>query len=153
MPPEQDASASLATFDPPLAQAVVMVLRREGVVSRVQSSPGGEAEVLVPATRREEALSLLAAHMEDLHELARSEAVVPLEPPEAAPAEPEDDDEGPTRPIVMERLRRSGLGIAAVLVPLLVITLAAPDLPLRYALLVFVGGLVAITAWRRRSES
>ena len=59
----------------------------------------------------------------------------------------EDEEEGP--PLVMERLRRFGW-LAVVLVPLLVITLAQTFMSTEWALIVFVGGLVAITAWMQR---
>lgn len=66
------------------------------------------------------------------------------------PGEPgEDDEHGP--PLVMERLRRFGW-LAVVLVPLLVITLAQTFMSTEWALIVFVGGLVAITAWMQRQS-
>lgn len=164
MPPDQDASAPLATFDPPVARAVVTVLRRQGVPARTGDQPSSvdEAEVLVPGDRREEALTLLAARMEEVSALAAPGQGADQEdtaPPVTSPVttsgwHPDAGaDEGEGRPIVMERLRAMGLGIAALLVPLLVIVYAAPSLPVRWALVVFVGGLVAVYAWRRRSES
>lgn len=62
------------------------------------------------------------------------------------PGDP-DDEQGP--PLVLERLRRFGW-VAVVLAPLLVITLAQITVSVEWAILVFVGGLVAITAWRHR---
>lgn len=61
----------------------------------------------------------------------------------------DDDEQG--RPLVMERLRRFSW-MAVVLVPLLVITLAQTFMSIEWALIIFVGGLVAITAWRQRAD-
>lgn len=62
---------------------------------------------------------------------------------------PHGDDDGP--PLVMERLRKFGW-VAVVLAPLLVITLAQISIGVEWAIIVFVGGLVAITAWRQRED-
>ncbi|HWH31329.1 MAG TPA: hypothetical protein VNU01_01515 [Egibacteraceae bacterium] len=62
---------------------------------------------------------------------------------------PDSDEDGP--PLVMERLRKFGW-VAVVLAPLLVITLAQISIGVEWAIIVFVGGLVAITAWRQRED-
>lgn len=148
MQPDRDTDTQLATFDPPVARAVAAVLEREGMSATVEPLDHGEAEVRVATERRDEALVLLARHMERVHELAAKQHVdavtaTPL------PLDPSPDDED-SRPIVMERLRRMGLGIAVVLAPLLIITLAGPDLPIGYALVLFLAGLVAVVYWRNR---
>lgn len=68
--------------------------------------------------------------------------------PDAHEPAPEADD-GP--PLVMERLRRFGW-LAVVLVPLMVITLAQTFMSTEWAIIVFIGGLVAITAWIQREN-
>lgn len=149
MQPDGDTDAQLATFDPRVARAVVTVLRREGVPATVEPLDHGEAEVRVSSGRREEALALLARHMEQVHELAGEQdagTVTATSMPLDSAAE--DDETGP--PIVMERLRRLGLGVALVLAPLLVITLSGTDLPMGYALALFVMGLAAVVYWRNR---
>lgn len=146
MHPDPGTSAHLASFDPALAEAVVAVLRREGVSAVAEPDGNGQVEVRVPAAHREQALTVLAARMEAVHELARSGTAAGAAP--AASAAPDEDD-GP--PIVMERFRRMGFGIAVVLAPLLIVTLGGA-LPLGYAVGLFVLGLVAVVYWRRRSE-
>lgn len=161
MQPDGDTSAQLATFDPPLAQAVVTVLRRAGVPAATEPLDHGEAEVRVPSARRDEALDILTRDMEQVRELVGTQddrgrrtvdaggdtdgtaRTLPLDAPP-------DDDSG--RPIVMERLRRMGMGLAVILAPLLIITLSGPNLPMGYALALFVAGLVAVVYWRSRQE-
>lgn len=77
----------------------------------------------------------------------------PPEPFEPRPFEPgrEEPEAGDGPPLVMERLRRFGW-LAVVLVPLLVITLAQTFMSTEWAIIVFVGGLVAITAWIQRES-
>lgn len=146
MHPEPGTSTPLASFDAALADAVVALLRREGVPAVAEPVGTDEVEVRVPVARRDAALGVLVAHMEDVQELARGGGARPRPGPE--PEDP-DAEEGP--PIVMERLRRMGFGIAVVLAPLLLVTLGGA-LPLGYALGVFVLGLAAVVYWRRRSE-
>jgi len=148
MHPDHGTSAQLATFDPPVAEAVVAVLRREGIPASVEPLDHAEAEVRVPAARRDEALSVLAGHMEAVRQLV--ESVDGGDTAGPGPPDEPGDETGP--PLVMERLRSMGLGIVLVLAPLLVITLAAPDLPIGYSLVVFVAGLVAVVYWHNRQE-
>lgn len=161
MQPDHVQTADLGAFEPPTADAVVSVLRRRGCPAWADPAAGGDSLVRVPADRREEALALVAAHMEDIAAMSGSaepgpSAVPPL--PGGRPGSTWDagDSDDPSAekpsPIVLEQLRRFGLGLAIVLAPLLVITLAAPSLPLRYALVVFVAGLVAVTYWRNRQD-
>lgn len=162
MEPTDGTSAQLATFDPPLADAVVTVLRREGIPARSEPADHDQVEIMVPADRRERALTLLASRMEAVHDLlngSREATTVESDdpPPSAGGRAPvggevlqDGGEEAPQRPLLMERLRRVGYGLAALLVPLLVITVAGRNLPAGYALAVFIGGLVAVTWWRSR---
>ena len=72
----------------------------------------------------------------------------PLDDPGDDPGLDSDED-GP--PLVMERLRKFGW-VAVVLAHLLVITLAQISIGVEWAIIIFVGGLVAITAWRQRED-
>lgn len=154
--PDGQTSAQLATFDRPLAEAVATVLDGEGIPTTVESRDDREVEVWVPADRRDEALVLLANRMEQIHELvARAGTVTATPVPpigQLASGEYDQDDETEP-PIVMERLRRMSLGLVVLLAPLLVITLAGVNMPIGYALALFIAGLVAVVYWRSRSES
>lgn len=150
MRPRDGTSAQLAIFDPPLAEAVATILGREGVPATVEPLDHAEAEVRVPAARRDEALALLATHMEAVRELLDGAGASDTTTTTSLPLADPDDETG--RPMVMERFRRMGLGVAVVLAPLLAITLAARDLPIGYALLIFLAGLVAVVYWRNREE-
>lgn len=149
MHPEPDTSAQLATFDPPLASAVVAVLRGMGISAAVEPLDHDEVEVRVQAARREEALAVLASRMEEVQRLAQASLAGGGSP--ATEQQPAGDAEAEP-PIVMERLRRMGLGIAVVLTPLLIITLAGGPLPIGYALALFILGLVAVVYWRHRAD-
>lgn len=140
---DPDLDTELATFEPALAAAVVQVLRRRGVPASEGSSAGGEAAVLVPADRREDALRVLADRMEDIHTEARGPA---LSPTQVAELHPDEDDEA-TRPLVFERLRGLGL-LPVLLIPLLVLTLANVRLPMAYSVVFVVGGMALVMAWR-----
>lgn len=152
MTPNGQTSAQLATFDLPLAEAVVTVLEHEGIATIIAPLDGQEVEVRVPADRRAEALALLADRMEQIHELvqeagAATATSLPLTDRSTRTDEP--DETGP--PIVMERLRRMSFGLVMLLAPLLVISLSGA-LPLGYALALFILGLVAIVYWRNRQD-
>lgn len=150
MPTGPETNTQLATFDAPLADAVVTVLRREGVPAAARPLGDGEVEVRVPAARRDEALALLADRMEDVRaEVHGGDGSAPTSLP-LVDGESAEDESGP--PLVMDRLRRMGLGVVIVLAPLLVITLAQPNLPVGYALALFVVGLVAVVFWVNRGE-
>lgn len=139
MHPDRPATVPLVAFSPGLARAVVAVLARAGVPAWT-AEQAHETEVIVPADRREEAFAVLAAHMEQIHAEAADE------PGDATEV---DDEPGDPPPLVMERFRNMGL-LALVLVPLLVITLAAPGMPLGVAIVVYVGAIAVLTAWRER---
>jgi hypothetical protein len=148
MPQEPTAPVELASFDPPVARAVVAVLRRAGVAAEASDvdtaeAAGGEATVLVSPAQRDAALALVAARMEDVrqHVLEHERRVAP--PPEVV----EVDDDEPRRPLVLERFRRLGF-IAIALVPALVVTLANVRLPAAYVGAIVLGGIVLLTAWR-----
>lgn len=151
MTPDGSTSTQLATFEPPLAEAVVILLTREGIATTVEPVDLDEVEVRVPADRRVEAMALLASHMEQIHELVAQSGSVTATPLPLADHSVETDENGP--PIVLERLRRMSLGLVVLLAPLLVISLAGVRLPIGYALALFVLGLVAVVYWRNRAAS
>jgi hypothetical protein len=139
MQPHSDATTHLETYSAPLALAVVEILREGGIPAWAQDPSGhrsGELAVRVPEGLRAEALAMVANRMEEIHGAAG-----------AAPPTGEDDEA--SRPIILERFRRLGF-LALLLAPLLVVTLASPRLPRPLALVVLVGGMVAILAWRNR---
>lgn len=160
MEPADAESVQLATFDPPLADAVVTVLRREGIPARSAPLDHEQVEVTVPTDHRDRALALLASRMEAIRDLARGAGESgPAEPGTLSasgdaptPQEGEEEEEA-QRPLLLERLRRVGYGVAALLIPLLAVTVAGGNLPAGYALAVFIGGLVAVTWWRSRRRA
>jgi hypothetical protein len=155
MRPEHDAGVHLDTFPRPLAHAVVSVLRRHGVQAWAkdagESLPGlddGQAAVFVPVGARDMAVATMAATMEEIREEAEQTPRL-VRPRGLGSARSEIEDE-PGPPIVMERIRRMGF-IGLLLAPLLVITLAAPGMPMALAIAIYVAGLVALTAFRQRA--
>lgn len=157
MSSEADHTVYLDTFDAPVASAVVEVLRDRGIGAWTKATgsglPGiaaGEQAVFVPAIRRDEAFAVLVGSMEEVRELADAEPRLVRPRGLGAPRSAIEDEEGP--PIVMERIRRGGFLVALVLVPLLVITLARPGMPFVYGLVVFVGGMALLSAWRNRED-
>jgi hypothetical protein len=159
MPERPDTSVVLATFDPPVAMAVVDALRRRGVpataaADALAADPAagalpGEAAVLVAPERRDEALAVLAAAMEEIAAGARDpHGGVDVDAREGA-REGADDDADVPRPLLFERLRRFG-GVALLLIPLLVLTLQVPPVSVRYAAVLLIGGLVVLVALRDR---
>jgi hypothetical protein len=142
MQPHSDATTHLETFTPPLARAVVEVLRQGGIPAWADEESGrgaGELAVRVPDGLREEAFVFLASRMDEVHRLAADDP------------DGETDGHAAERPIVMERFRSLGF-LALLLAPLLVVTLASPRLPRPLALIVLVGGMAAIVAWRNRQS-
>ena len=130
----------LAEFPPTLAAAVVTVLRRAGVPATLGDPVAGTSDVsvLVPGDRRGDALTALAIRMEEVREEAEAES--------GSGARAEDDAEEPA-PLVMERLRNLGV-VAMVLTPLLIITLAAPGMPMWLAIVIYIGVLAVVVALR-----
>jgi hypothetical protein len=156
MRPEHDAGVPLDTFDRPLAEAVVTVLGRHGIRAWTkdagESLPGldrRQAAVLVAADDRDLAFATIAGAMVEIREEA--EQVPRLIRPRGLGAPRSDIEEEPGPPIVMERIRRMGF-VGLLLAPLLVITLAAPGMPMALAIAIYVAGLVALTAWRQRTD-
>jgi hypothetical protein len=142
----------LADFDPPIADAVVTVLRRAGLPASVAGATGDEATVVVPADRRAEAFAVLGRSMDAVHsELAEARAVAVRRAPRTPPVDEYGEEH---RPLVFERLRQFGF-LAVLLVPLLVVTLAQVRLPAVYMAVAVIAGVVALTAWRngRRDRS
>lgn len=151
MPHDHPPAVELATYDAPVARAVAAVLHRAGLPATTVGAEqaGGETAVFVPHGRREEALTVIAARMEEISARAGAAAAA-----SAGAARPGDGDaaaswqeDGGDRPLVLERFRSLGF-VAVALVPILVVTLANVRLPLAYALAVVVGGMVLLTAWR-----
>lgn len=152
MTPDGQTTAQLATFDPPLAEAVLAVLSGAGFEASLEPLDHDEVEVRVPAARRAEALALLADRMEEIHDLVAEPGTTTVTPvPLTDRYDRTDDEDGP--PIFLERLRRMSLGVVVLLAPLLVISLAGVNLPIGYALALFVVGLVAVVYWRNRNEA
>lgn len=117
------------------------MLRRRGLSA--WTVEGGEGHVvLVPRERRDEALQLVAASMDDL--AARHDDRAPR-----AVEDPIDDDE-PGRRLLLPRLRDGGIVI--LIVPLLVVALSAVNFPARYAALVVVVGIAIVFALRIRAR-
>lgn len=146
--PWEQTVEPLAPFDPPVARAVVSLLRSRGVPATSAQGDGEEMIVLVPADRRAAAFALLAGNMEQITALAREDG--PRRTAAAAPSDPDDVHSG--RPLVLERLRQGRLLIVLLLAPLLVATLARPGFPLSFALVVLVGGAALLLAWRQREQ-
>lgn len=152
MTPDGQTTAQLATFDPPLAEAVLAVLSGAGFEASLEPLDHDEVEVRVPAARRAEALALLADRMEEIHDRVAEPGTTTVTPvPPTDRYDRTDDEDGP--PIFLERLRRMSLGVVVLLAPLLVISLAGVNLPIGYALALFVVGLVAVVYWRNRNEA
>lgn len=146
MPTPEADFAELATFDPPLARAVVTVLRGAGLPASLGAGAAGQAAVLVPPERRGEAFAIMAARMDDIHAETAGAGAVPRPAPPPEPVAWADDG-ADHRPLVLERFRRFGW-VAVALVPLLVITLANVRLPAGMVLALVVGSVVLLSAWR-----
>lgn len=131
-------TAAVVEVDEPLATAVVAVLRRRGCPAWTVESDEGYV-VLVPRDRREEALRLVAAAMD---ELAASR--------DDRPPPPIEDGEEAGRRLLLPRLRDSA--IAILLVPLLVVALSAVNFPAQYAAAVVVAGIAAVVVLRIRAR-
>lgn len=131
--PEALSGSELAAFDPPIARAVVAVLRSEGLRAWLIEEPAGDALLVhVVPEDRSAALAALTRRMEEVRERAGEEAEIGAGPGLAEP------------PLVMERFRRAGLAVGILLAPLLVVTLARTRLSLGMTLLIVVGGAVAL---------
>jgi hypothetical protein len=155
------ASVPLTELEPDVAAAVVAVLSRAGLpavvggpAAHTQDRPG-EVVVLVPQERREEALQTMAASMEAIGEELQRRRERAAGSPRGGGAVPvgEDADDEEARPLVFERLRRLSF-LPILLVPLLVVTLASVRIPVAVALVILIGGMAALHAWRdgRRSR-
>ena len=136
--PEALSGSELAAFDPPIARAVVAVLRSEGLRAwLVGESAEGASLVHVEPENRAAALAALSRRMEEVHARAGEEAEMSGDLGVADP------------PLVMERFRRAGLAVGVVLAPLLVITLARTRLSVGMTAAIVVGGVVALMLARR----
>lgn len=146
-----DQPTPVADFPPDLADAVVATLRAHGMSAEVVERGEG-VEVVVPATRRDEALSLMAAQMDEIRDRLTEGAQDPL--PAAPEPQASDDDAdagGSPQPLATERLRRLWL-VPVVLVPLLALLglLGSGSVPANFAVLVLIGGMVVVVALRQR---
>jgi hypothetical protein len=148
--------SEFAAFDPPLARAVVTVLRREGLRAWLgRDRGGGTVHVFVDPDDREAALACLGRRMDDVQELAarQREDAPPARPAPAGRGQVDGDDGGEdARPLVMERFARAGMVLALVLIPLLVVTLASARVPRGIAVAVVVLGVLGVWAARRRTS-
>jgi hypothetical protein len=133
--------AAVVELDASLADAVVGALRRRGCPAWTAEGDDGRV-VLVPGSRREQALRLVADAMDEL-----ATSAIDRRPP---PTEPSEDDDEPSRRMVLPRLRDAG--IAILLVPLLIVTLSAISIPRDWAATVFIAGIVVIVALRARAR-
>jgi hypothetical protein len=156
MRPDHDAGVPLDTYERPLADAVVTVLGRHGIPAWTKDSgealPGldrGQAAVFVPAASRDMALATMAGAMEEIRD--EVDQTPHLVRPRGLGSPRSDIEDEPGPPIVMERIRRMGF-VGLLLAPLLVITLAAPGMPMALAIAIYVAGLVALTAFRQRER-
>lgn len=132
--------AAVVEVDKPLANAIVAALQRRGCPAWTIESNDGFV-VLVPQGRRDEALRLVAAAMDELA-TSRDDR--------RPPAVEDGDDEEPERRLLLPRLR--GAGIAILLVPLLVVALSAVNFPAQYAAVLMIAGMAAIVALRIRAR-
>jgi hypothetical protein len=146
MPAPETPTEELASFDPLLAEAVTAVLLQAGVPAALGEPAGGERTVLVPRSRREEALAMLAARMDEVQALATTGAGLP-DHGRAVAAYDDLGDAEDDRPLVLDRFRSFGW-VAVALVPLLIISLANIRLPSGILLVLVIGSVVILSAWR-----
>jgi len=138
--PDSEAlsGSEFAAFDPPIARAVVTVLRSEGLRAwLVGESAEDEFLVHVVPEDRAAALTALNRRMEEVRICAGDEAATAAD---IVPGDP---------PLVMERFRRAGLAIGVILAPLLVVTLARTRLSIGMTLAIVFGGAVILMLVRR----
>lgn len=146
-----DQPTPVADFPPDLAEAVAATLRAHGMSAEVVEQ-GEDAEVVVPAARRDEALSVMAAQMDEIRDrLGQGPAAPAPHAAETPPPSADDDAAGPNPPLATERLRRLW-PVPVVLVPLLALLglLGSASVPANFAVLVLIGGMVAVVALRQR---
>lgn len=124
-------------------------LREHGVPADVVGRDEA-ADVVVPAARRDEALALMAARMDEIRDRVRDG-----EPEPARTGQPDghdgDADDVPapgSRPLVTERLRQLW-PVPVLLVPLLVL-LGMGSLPANFAVMVVLAGMAVVLAMRQR---
>lgn len=111
---------------------------RDAGIPAALTSGDDEVTVFVPATRRDQALTVVSARMEEIVAAATADP----DPPSQAADVPD-----PQRPLLFERLR--GLGFVPIaLAPLLVVSLANVRLPGAYTAALIIGGMVGLVAWR-----
>lgn len=137
-----------AELDPPLAQAVVAVLRDAHLRAWVEESGGDVDRVYVVREDHTAAEVTLTARMEDVQALARRIA----EPPPPAGAARHDTGGEARRPLVLERFRRTAVVVVALLVPVLAVTLAQAALPRGAAAALVLLGVVAVAVLVRVAQ-
>lgn len=142
-----DQPTPVADFPPDLAEAVAATLRAHGMAAEVVEH-GEAAEVVVPGARREEAVSLMAAQMDEIRDRLDDEPQRAGPAPTEPPPESGDEQEPGAPLLATERLRRLW-PVPVLLVPLLVL-LGSASVPANFAVLVLIGGMVAVVALRQR---
>lgn len=142
-----DQPTPVADFPPDLAEAVAATLRAHGMAAEVVEH-GEAAEVVVPAARRDEAVSLMAAQMDEIRDRLDDEPQRAGPEPGEPPPESGEGRETGSPPLATERLRQLW-PVALLLVPLLVL-LGSASVPANFAVLVLIGGMVAVVALRQR---
>lgn len=104
----------------------------------------------MPAARRDEALALMAARMDEIRDRVRDGEPEPAHTGQSD-AHDGDADDVPapgSRPLVTERLRQLW-AVPVLLVPLLVL-LGMGSLPANFAVMVVLAGMAVVLAMRQR---
>lgn len=126
-------------------------LRDHGLAADVVER-GDEADVVVSADRRDDAVALMASHMDEIRD--RVDAPEPPEPTlTVSPGDdvPASEDEEASRPLVFERLRRLWL-VPVMLVPPLIL-LGFASVPANFAVIAMIGAMAAVVALRQRRRA
>jgi hypothetical protein len=128
---------------------VAATLRDHGVAAELIDR-GDAADVMVSAARRDDAVAVMASHMDEIRDRVDDGGTLDAEPSEAAdePAGswPLEEEPG-SRRMVFERLRRMW-PVPVMLVPLLLL-LGLASVPANFAVIAMIGGMVAVVALRQ----
>lgn len=111
--------------------------------------------MVVSGTRRDDAVALMAAHMDEIRERVDADqprgSAPAAAPVDEGPVEEPADDEPGSRRMVFERLRAMW-PVPIMLVPLLVL-LGFASVPANFAVIAMIGGMVAVVALRQRRRA